>query len=171
MDLKNYMQYEHREPCQNYREPPRNMMVVNCHLVPIPAPPVLVASSTVVQETQTTQTQLLPIITTYTINFDFDRSNIRPGENATLDRVAQEINKYNPTQITVTGHTDTSGSAEYNQALSKKRADSVVYALGQRGVNSQVVDESARGEYDLAVETADGVKLEENRRVVIDFRR
>lgn len=174
MDKKYYEQYEQRETCQRYRAEPRNMMLVNCRLVPVPppaAPAVEVYDFEVPPPAPMPQPRLLPIINSYTVYFDFDKSNVRASELPTIDRVANEIHRFNPEQITVTGHTDTSGSPEYNQKLSQRRADSVVRALSGRGINSQVVDEKARGEYDLAVPTGDDVKLEENRRVVIDFRR
>lgn len=166
-DLQNYMAYEHREPCQKYRVPPRNMILDNCNLVPEPQQ-VIVTETT---QTEYTQAGLLPIVSTYVIYFDFDKSGVRPSEEETLRRIAQEIRKFNPTQITVTGHADSSGAADYNQDLSRKRADSVVAALEARGIRSEAVAEEARGESTLAVQTGDGVKLQENRRVVVDFRR
>lgn len=161
------MAYEQREQCQNYRRPPRNTMLVNCQLRPIPQKSVAVET----MRTEVVETRLLPIVSSYVIYFDFDKSNVRASEEATLQRVAQEIRQYDPAQITVTGHTDSSGAADYNQALSRRRADAVVFALQNRGISSEVLDEEARGESALAVETGDGVKLQDNRRVVIDFRR
>jgi outer membrane protein OmpA-like peptidoglycan-associated protein len=173
MDKKYYAAYVQREPCQHYRSPPRNTILDHCFLRPAPEE-IVVVEAPPVQVTHTekvVETRLLPIVSTYAIYFDFDKSNIRASEEGTLQRVADEIRQYNPEQITVTGHTDSSGSAEYNQILSGKRADSVVYALEKRGIRSEVLDEEARGESALAVQTGDGVKLQDNRRVVIDFRR
>jgi outer membrane protein OmpA-like peptidoglycan-associated protein len=45
------------------------------------------------------------------------------------------LNEYPQTTIRVEGHTDASGSAEYNQALSERRALTVKNALVQRGVD------------------------------------
>jgi outer membrane protein OmpA-like peptidoglycan-associated protein len=45
------------------------------------------------------------------------------------------LRKYNQTQIEVAGHTDTTGSEEYNQQLSVRRADAVKNALIQQGIN------------------------------------
>ena len=166
IDRVKYNNYEQREQCQRYRRFPRNSVEhANCLVTKAPA--VVMAEETVT----TTTTTLLPIVQSYTIYFNFDRSGIRGDQNATLDQVAREIAKYDPSQITVTGYTDTSGKASYNQKLSEKRAASVIAALQARNISSQAVDENARGEYDLAVSTPDGVKLQENRRVVIDFRR
>lgn len=164
MDKKSYKKYEQREPCQHYRKPPRNysdgcvsnMMEeeVVIAAAPKPAP----------------QKAVLPIVSSYTVLFDFDKSDIRSNEMATLDRIAKEINKYHPRQVTVTGYTDSHGAADYNQTLSREREQSVSNALLKRGIANQTLDREARGEYDQAVNTADGVKNQQNRRVVIDFR-
>ena len=166
-DKKNYIAYEQRELCQKYRRLPRNTVADNCLLRP--APQKITEDDNI--RTEVAETGLLPIVSTYVVYFDFDKSNVRSSEQETLQRVAEKIRQYNPVQITVTGHADSSGAADYNQALSRKRADSVVQALETRGIRSEVLDEEARGESNLAVETGDGVKLQSNRRVVIDFRR
>jgi outer membrane protein OmpA-like peptidoglycan-associated protein len=68
------------------------------------------------------------------ITFDYDRSDIKPEFRATLDEVAQTLNSYNQTFIDVLGHTDTTGSNDYNQALSERRARAVADYLSARGV-------------------------------------
>jgi len=68
------------------------------------------------------------------ITFDYDRSDIKPEFRATLDEVAQTLNSYNQTFIDVLGHTDTTGTNEYNQGLSERRARSVADYLTFRGV-------------------------------------
>ena len=52
-----------------------------------------------------------------------------------LDKVAQTINQYNQTMIEVAGHTDSTGTPQYNQGLSERRAQSVAAYLVSRGVN------------------------------------
>ncbi len=69
------------------------------------------------------------------ITFDHDRSDIKPEFRATLDEVAATLNTYNQTYIDVLGHTDSTGSPEYNQGLSERRAQSVAAYLSARGVN------------------------------------
>ena len=108
-DIKSYRAYEEREPCQNYRAEPRNY---DAHCLTGDEEPVVAA----VQDTVTeTETRLLPAVRSYTILFDHDKSDIRAGETATLNQIMQEINKYDPRQVTVTGYTDSSGQADYNQ--------------------------------------------------------
>ena len=160
IDNKSYGQYEQREPCQNYRRMPRNY-VDNCGNKDI---------VTAMVEDHAPAERLLPVIRSYTVLFDFDKSAVRPDENETLKKAMQEIKKYHPQQITVTGYTDSSGKMDYNQRLSREREQAVSQALLDRGIVNQRLDRDARGENDQAVQTEDGVKNQQNRRVVIDFR-
>jgi len=66
--------------------------------------------------------------------FDLNATALKPGGYAELERVAQVLNKYPQTTIEIGGHTDIRGTAEYNQTLSLKRAESAREALIQNGV-------------------------------------
>lgn len=57
--------------------------------------------------------------------FDFDRANILPKAEQTLTQVAQVVRERSHGSIRIEGHTDSKGSAAYNQRLSRQRADSV----------------------------------------------
>ena len=70
-------------------------------------------------------------------------------------------------QMTVTGHTDTVGSAAYNQALSERRAASVKAALVADGVAAGEITTIGAGKTALLVPTADGVREPQNRRAQI----
>ena len=148
-DITRYEQYEQREPCQYYRRLPRNY-TDPCAAVVEQDYMEVETTRQVVQESR-----LLPIVRSYTILFDFDKSNIRSAENEVLNRIMDEINMYNPQQVTVTGYTDSSGSADYNQDLSRRREQAVSRALLERGIANQALEREARGEYDQAIETPD----------------
>jgi len=152
-----YNQYEQREPCQYYKDVPAGVhdrCVDQTEDVPVAI-----------------HDGLMPVVATYVVYFDFDKANVRPDQMAVLDKLAREINTYQPSQITVVGHTDTAGDAAYNQKLSAERAQSVSEMLSRRNIVAMMVDERAVGEHDLAIPTPDDVKLEANRRVVIQFRK
>jgi outer membrane protein OmpA-like peptidoglycan-associated protein len=68
------------------------------------------------------------------ITFPVDSSAIQPQFRSTLDGVAQTLVSYNQTYIDVLGHTDSTGSDAYNQALSERRAQSVADYLSMHGV-------------------------------------
>jgi len=80
------------------------------------------------------------------VMFDFDSSILKPGAYAELDRVAKILNNYPQTSIRVEGHTDSTGSESYNQALSERRAETVQSALVQRGVDPMRIEAVGFGE-------------------------
>ena len=59
------------------------------------------------------------------INFAYNSATIEPRFRATLDRVASVLSEYNQSYIDVYGFTDSTGSEDYNQGLSERRAASV----------------------------------------------
>jgi outer membrane protein OmpA-like peptidoglycan-associated protein len=69
------------------------------------------------------------------ITFDFDSFAVRPEFRATLDQVAQTLVSHPQTYVDVLGHTDSVGTAAYNQRLSEQRARAVADHLSARGVN------------------------------------
>jgi hypothetical protein len=70
-------------------------------------------------------------------------------------------------RITATGHTDTSGTPQYNMALSLRRANTVKAELVRQGVPAAAISTVGVGEAGLLVQTGDGVREPQNRRVEI----
>jgi OOP family OmpA-OmpF porin len=68
------------------------------------------------------------------------------------------------------GHTDTSASDNYNDALSLRRAEKVKQDLIAAGVPAETIRISGRGETDLFVSTPDETVEVRNRRVEISIR-
>lgn len=68
------------------------------------------------------------------ITFAYDSSTVQPQFRQTLDQVADILSQYRQTYIDVYGHTDSTGSDSYNQALSERRAVAVADYLASRGV-------------------------------------
>ena len=67
------------------------------------------------------------------ITFAIDQSYITSGFHGTLDAIAKVMNKYEKTYLSIEGHTDSTGQAQYNQTLSEQRALSVKnYLLNQQ---------------------------------------
>lgn len=66
--------------------------------------------------------------------FESNSASVRPEFDATLLELSRTLKLYNQTYVDVLAHTDTSGSAEYNQSLSQKRAAAVAAFLGSHGV-------------------------------------
>ena len=103
----------------------------------------------------------------YTVYFDLDSWTLTAEDLAVITNVINTARAGGQSQITVVGHTDTSGSAAYNQRLSLRRANVVVEALVDMGARRPAIHASGVGETDLAVPTPDGVKEAKNRRSVI----
>jgi OOP family OmpA-OmpF porin len=114
---------------------------------------------------------LSAVIHSYEVYFDWNQTALRDDAKASLDQIAAEVPEYEPSDITVTGHADRSGNEAANRKIAKKRAIAVSKALSAKGVSTRVIDERSKGEADPAVPTADGDRMEANRRVVIDFRK
>lgn len=166
LQLREYLDYQQREPCQNYRKPPADFVIEGCNLYYKPA--VMVQKAPPVREVEAVVYKK-KILADYDIHFAYDSYAINSTEFGTLDQVAHEIKDHNPSEVTVSGHTDTAGSSAYNIKLSENRAQSVSNALTNRGVVNRVLGQKAYGETNLEVPTADGVANKENRRVEIKF--
>jgi len=69
------------------------------------------------------------------ILFDVNSPTLKPGAVTNLRQVADVMNKYPQTNITISGHTDSTGSAQHNQQLSEARARSVANYLQSQGVS------------------------------------
>jgi outer membrane protein OmpA-like peptidoglycan-associated protein len=79
------------------------------------------------------------------VTFDTDSAIVRPGLYTEIDRIAKVLGQYPQTVIRVEGHTDSTGSEDYNMSLSSRRAESVNLLL-QRGLASTRVETMAFGE-------------------------
>ena len=74
------------------------------------------------------------------ITFKTDSAELDPSFYKVLNSVGIIVKKYNKTVVEVAGHTDSTGSAEYNQKLSERRANSVAQYLESQGLaNNRVV--------------------------------
>ncbi|WMJ68000.1 OmpA family protein [Stenotrophomonas sp. 24(2023)] len=68
------------------------------------------------------------------VNFDFDKSNLRPDAVAILSEASEILKRYPDLRVEVAGHTDSKGTDAYNQKLSERRATAVYNYLTQQGV-------------------------------------
>jgi outer membrane protein OmpA-like peptidoglycan-associated protein len=103
----------------------------------------------------------------FQVFFDFDKSNITAAAAKVIEAASDAIKAGHYVQITVTGHTDTVGSAAYNQGLSERRAASVKSELVKDGVAGGEITTLGVGKNGLLVPTADGVREPQNRRAEI----
>ena len=99
----------------------------------------------------------------FIIYFAFDKSDLTDASQAVVDEIAAYTQDLDGASVSLRGHTDSSGSNDYNAGLSERRAGSVSGALADKGVG--YVGSSWAGESELAVPTEDGVREPLNRRV------
>jgi outer membrane protein OmpA-like peptidoglycan-associated protein len=103
----------------------------------------------------------------FMVFFDWDRSDLSAQAIATLRQVAAAYKQRGSARVTATGHADRSGPDDYNMALSLRRANAVKNALVSEGVPATAIAVVGRGESQPLVQTADGVREPQNRRVEI----
>jgi outer membrane protein OmpA-like peptidoglycan-associated protein len=104
------------------------------------------------------------------ILFDFDSAALRRTSKDELSEMAGVFNKYNDTTIVVQGHTDSTGSAAYNERLSERRADAVANYLDDIGVSGSRIDSLGYGESKPKASNASASGRQQNRRVEIYVR-
>src|SRR5262249_18019314 len=108
-----------------------------------------------------------PATREYTVYFDTNSATLSATARQLVRQAATTAQQAGMTHITVTGHTDTVGAAQYNQDLSVRRANAVRAELIAQGVPADAIATSGVGESQLAVPTAQGINEPRNRRVVI----
>jgi OOP family OmpA-OmpF porin len=106
---------------------------------------------------------------TYLVFFDWDRANISADAQRVINLAAANAKKGQITRIRATGHADRSGSDRYNLGISQRRADAVKAELARQGVPAGQIAVQFKGEREPLVQTPDGVREPQNRRVEIVF--
>jgi len=106
----------------------------------------------------------------YTVFFDFDKSNLTTEAQQVIGTAVGDAGETGCMNFDVVGHTDTVGSAAYNDALSLRRAQSVQDELVRLGVSGSDISISGRGFSEPLVQTGPGVREPQNRRAEITIR-
>ena len=126
------------------------------------APPPVVAAPPPVRQAEAARS--------YLVFFDWDRADLTDRARQIINEAAQATTRVAVTRIEVAGHTDASGTPRYNQDLSQRRAQNVAAELVRLGVPRTAITTQAFGESRPLVQTADGVREPQNRRVEIVLR-
>jgi len=101
------------------------------------------------------------------ILFATDSASLNPQLRSYLFVLSESLNKYPNSIVTVTGHTDNTGAASYNQDLSERRAQSVASVLVQGGVSSRRLNVVGAGESQPIATNQTAAGRSQNRRVDI----
>ncbi len=105
----------------------------------------------------------------FLVFFDWDKSLITAEATQILDRAVEQYQATGQTSVALAGHADKSGKDDYNVRLSQRRADAVKAYMAAKGVPDTAITTEAFGESRPLVDTADGVREPQNRRVEITF--
>jgi outer membrane protein OmpA-like peptidoglycan-associated protein len=99
------------------------------------------------------------------ILFEVDSAALNAGAQGNLDQAASVFMEYDKTAIIAQGHTDSTGSEEYNQGLSERRAQSVVNFLVGVGVDGSRITALGYGENHPVADNGTAAGRSLNRRV------
>jgi outer membrane protein OmpA-like peptidoglycan-associated protein len=105
----------------------------------------------------------------FQVFFDFNKSDITGAARQVIKAAATTAQSGHFVHLVVTGHTDTVGSAQYNQGLSERRAEAVKAELEADGLPGSEITTLGVGKTGLLVPTADGVREAQNRRATIEL--
>ena len=114
-----------------------------------------------------------PVVTpsrTYLVFFDWDRADLTDRARQIVAEAAQNSTRVQSTRIEVQGNADRSGTPQYNQGLSLRRAQTVAAELVRDGVPQGEIQVEAFGDTRPLIPTAAGVREPQNRRVAIILR-
>ncbi|MDQ3698753.1 MAG: OmpA family protein [Gemmatimonadota bacterium] len=123
--------------------------------------------SLVVEITNLQETSRGLVISLSDILFDVDRATLKAGAEANVRRIAAVLQQYPEHQIVVEGHTDATGSAEYNQTLSERRAAAVREALVAGGVDAGRITSRGFGKGQPVATNDTPAGRQQNRRVEV----
>ena len=106
----------------------------------------------------------------YILYFETDSTVLIKESQSLVPEIVKTANAREPYEISVIGHTDTAGSADYNIRLSIERAKAVEQFLTFAGIHPEKISLNSFGENDPLIPTADDVREPKNRRVEIMIR-
>ena len=116
--------------------------------------------------------EALQVIELEYINYEVDKSDVRPDAAATLDKLIALLKEFPDLEIRIESHTDSRGSDDYNMLLSKKRAKAAFDYVVSKGIDPNRLLYHGYGETRLLNKCANGVECSEeqhevNRRSIV----
>jgi outer membrane protein OmpA-like peptidoglycan-associated protein len=107
------------------------------------------------------------VLTLGSMLFATGRSDLKPGETASLDKLVVFLDEYPDRNVAIEGHTDDVGSVDMNQTLSQHRADSVKSYLMKNGIRTKRISASGLGETQPVADNQSESGRQQNRRVEV----
>lgn len=106
----------------------------------------------------------------FTLLFEPNAAVLRAASLGQLDEIATASQRRMAVRVSISGHTDATGSDKLNDELARARAEQVRAQLLQRGVNAALISVSSHGKGNPLIPTPNGVPEPRNRRVVVIVR-
>ena len=116
---------------------------------------------------QALRAAMVTTIAKYTVYFPLNSSRLTAKSRKVILEAIDAAKESDGARISLFGHADKSGDAQYNIALAGKRVTTIFATMKNAGVSPDLIDWKSMGESVPAVPTADGVPNRENRRVEI----
>lgn len=107
------------------------------------------------------------VLTLGDVLFATGKSDLRAGATGNLNKLVTFLNRYPTRNVQIEGHTDSVGSAAYNQGLSERRAEAVRSYLVRQGISSQRLVASGLGLNQPVADNSTDYGRQQNRRVVV----
>lgn len=120
-----------------------------------------------VEDLKMKETERGLVLSLNNILFELNKSELKPGADRTINKVAEFLNEYPDRTVTIEGFTDSTGDEDYNQALSEERAVAVARGLVQQGVDAERVETVGYGESNPVASNDTRAGRQQNRRVEI----
>jgi outer membrane protein OmpA-like peptidoglycan-associated protein/opacity protein-like surface antigen len=151
------------EPVSLRPPPPAPAPMIAPRVMPEPSMPPKIAPPKAMPETKAAP----PMPAFERVFFDWNRSNINAGTQAKIDNLVTNLKPETVIRIDATGHADKSGTQANNLIISRRRAEAVKKELMRQGVPEDWIEIAWKGETAPLIETPDGQRHQENRRVDI----
>lgn len=107
------------------------------------------------------------VVTLGDVLFETNRFELKGASTSNLDKLAAFLNRYDERTVVIEGHTDSTGSEDYNLGLSQRRADSVQSYLVSRGITADRLSSYGKGQMSPVSSNETTLGRQQNRRVEV----
>jgi outer membrane protein OmpA-like peptidoglycan-associated protein len=121
------------------------------------------------QDLQAKQTERGMVLTLGDVLFDTNKATLKPGADQRIDRLATFLQKNPNERLIIEGYTDSTGSEEYNEELSQRRAQAVANVLAGQGIPASRYQVVGKGQAFPVASNATPAGRQQNRRVEVVF--
>jgi len=121
------------------------------------------------KDLQAKQTERGMVLTLGDVLFDTNKATLKPGADQRIDRLATFLQRNPNERLIIEGYTDSTGSEEYNEELSQRRAQAVANVLAGQGIPASRYQVVGKGQAFPVASNATPAGRQQNRRVEVVF--